>query len=86
MKPGAQHQAGSAQGEGRAAYVKGLSISDALAQSYYANHAPMIAGAYHVAQGFADAARDAGASVQVCAGYVMAGHNYRCAPSGEQSQ
>lgn len=73
----AQRNAGPAFQEGAMAYGKGLSIEDALARSYYANHAPMIAGGYHVAEGYADAARDAGETPRQCARYACVGMEYR---------
>lgn len=72
----AQTSAGPAAGEGRAAFLKGLTIDECLARSYYANNARMMAGGYHVARGFADAAGAHGADAQTCAGYIMAGHHY----------
>ena len=73
----AQHAAGPAYGEGRDAYRTGKSIEECLATSYYANHAPMIAGAWHVARGYADAAKEAGADALTQARLALAGSDYR---------
>ena len=73
----AQTSAGPAAGEGYEAFIKGLTIEECLARSYYANHAPMMSGGYHVASGYADAAKARGADAKTCAGYIMAGHHYR---------
>ena len=75
--PAAQTSAGPAYGEGRDAYNKGQTIEQCLAGSYYANQARMIAGGYHVATGYAEAAKAGGADAATCAGYITAGHNYQ---------
>jgi hypothetical protein len=73
----AQASSGPAYGEGRDAYTKGKTIEQCLAASYYANHARMMSGGYHVATGYAEAAKANGADAQTCAGYITAGHTYQ---------
>jgi len=73
----AQASSGPAYGEGFGAYRKGLTIEECLANSYYANHARMMSGGYHVATGYAAAAKAGGADAQTCARIITAGHTYQ---------
>jgi hypothetical protein len=75
--PNSQSQAHPAAGEGYSLFERGLSIDHALRQSYYANRAAMIAGGYHVASGYAEAAAPNGADRVTYAKIIMAGHNYQ---------
>jgi hypothetical protein len=75
--PVSQTSAGPASGEGRAAFARGRTIEQTLAQSHYANRASMVAGAYHVARGYADAAEAAGHDRAFVARVIGAGNAYQ---------
>lgn len=72
----AQAQAGPAYGEGWDAYRRGMTIEECLARSYYANRANMIAGAHHVATGYAEAAKADGKDERTCASYYTAARRH----------